>query len=65
VGPTEGPVSLAPEKNVPHLQADFSSEFSAEVKNEFSWVPAVREGGRDPIILPTFLSFSVALYVIR
>jgi hypothetical protein len=39
---------LAPEKKVPHVQADFSSEFSAEGKNEFSWVPAVREEARDP-----------------
>jgi hypothetical protein len=65
VGPTQRPVPLAPEKKVPQLQADFSSEFTVEVKNEFSWVPAVWEGARGAIILPRFLSFLVALYAIR
>jgi len=65
VGPTERAVPLAPEKRVPQLYANFSYKFSVKVKNEFSWVPAVPEGARDPIILPKFLSFSVAFYVIR
>jgi hypothetical protein len=42
VGLTESPMPLAPEKKLPQLQAEFSSEFSAEVKHEFSWVPVDR-----------------------
>lgn len=61
VRPTERPMPLAPEKRVQQLQDDFSSQFSAEVKNVFSWVPALREGAQRQTILPTFLSFSVAL----
>jgi len=59
VGSTERPRPLASERNVPQLQADFSSQFSAEIKNVFSWVPAIQEGARSQTILPTFLSFSV------
>ena len=61
VRPTQRPVPLTPEKKVPQLQVDFSPEFHAEVKNEFSWVPAVWEGARGAIILPMFLSFSIII----